>query len=202
MSSKSTKRISRKKFHVVIFGSARIKREDPNWILIYDLARRVSEKGMDVVTGGGPGLMDAASEGHYIGDIENKSKSIGLQIKLPHPQKDARYLEIKREFSRFSRRLDDFMELANVVVVAPGGVGTVLELFYTWQLIQVKMKQDIPIILLGDMWLDFMEWIRKWMLKEKLIEKKDVDLLFLAKDNEEVMCIINKAYKKFMKKQN
>lgn len=199
MNSKPTGRISKKKFHVVIFGSARIERGDPNWNLIYDLARRVSEEEMDVVTGGGPGLMNAASEGHYAGDIANKSKSIGLQIKLPHPQIDANHLEIKKEFSRFSQRLDDFMELANAVVVAPGGVGTLLELLYSWQLIQVKMKQDIPIILLGDMWVDFIEWITKWPLKNKLLEQKDVDLLFLARDNEEVISIINKAYEKFKK---
>lgn len=199
MNSNRSKRIDREKFHVVIFGSARIERGDPNWNLIYDLAKRVSEEEMDVVTGGGPGLMNAASEGHYVGDIANKSQSIGLQIKLPHPQKDANHLEIKREFSRFSERLDDFMELANAVVVAPGGVGTLLELLYTWQLIQVKMKQDIPIILLGDMWADFLDWIRKWPLKDRLLEQKDVDLLFLANDNEEVMSIINRAYEKFMK---
>lgn len=192
--------MNRENFRVVIFGSARIERGDSNWNLIYNLARRIAEEGMDIVTGGGPGLMNAASEGHYAGDVTEKSQSIGLQIRLPKPQMNANHLDIKKEFSRFSERLDDFMELANTVVVAPGGVGTMLEFFYAWQLIQVRMIQHIPIILLGDMWSDFVDWIKKWPLKDKLLEQKDIDLLLLANNNEEAMDIINKAYKEFIKK--
>jgi uncharacterized protein (TIGR00730 family) len=181
-------------FRVVIFGSARIKRGDPNWDLIFDLAKRVAEEGVDIVTGGGPGLMDAPSEGHYAGDPTHKAYSIGLQIKLPKEQRDARHLDIKKEFFQFSTRLDNFMELANAVVVAPGGVGTLLELFYTWQLIQVRMMRSIPIILLGDMWSEFLDWIRQWLLKNEFLDKKDIDLLFLV---EEALDIIKRAYEEY-----
>ena len=122
-----------------------------------------------------------------------------IKKKLPKEQRDSHHLDIKEEFSRFSERLDTFIELANAVLVAPGGVGTMLELFYTWQLTQVKMKHDMPIILLGDMWPEFLNWIKKWSLKNKLLEQKDIELLFLVKNNEEALIIIKKAHEKFKK---
>ena len=193
---------NQKRFRVVIFGSARIEKGDPNWYLIFDLAKRIAEEGMDVVTGGGPGLMNAASEGHNEGDINQNCNSIGLQIILPKVQRDARHLDIKKEFSRFSERLDNFIELANAVVVAPGGVGTMLEFYYTWQLMQVKMIHDIPLILFGNMWQEFVQWIKKWSLKNGFLEQKDVDLLFLVNNNEGALIIIKEAYEKFNKKMN
>jgi uncharacterized protein (TIGR00730 family) len=181
-------------FRVVVFGSARIKRGDPSWNLIFDLAKRIAKEGMDLVTGGGPGLMDAASEGHYAGDSSHSAYSIGLQIKLPSEQRDARHLDIKKEFFRFSARLDNFIELANAVVVAPGGVGTLLELFYTWQLVQVRMMRNIPIILLGDMWSGFLDWIRRQPLKNELLDEEDVELLFFVNSCEEALDIIKRAH--------
>lgn len=184
----------KRRFRVVIFGSARIERDDPNWNLIYHLSKGIAEEGMDIVTGGGPGLMEAASEGHYSGDKGKHAQSIGLQIRLPKEQRDAQHLDIKKEFSTFHMRLDRFIGLANAVVVAPGGVGTLLELFYTWQLMQVRMIHGIPIILLGDMWIDFIRWIRKWPLKNGFLEQEDIDLLHLVNDAEEALTIIKKVY--------
>ena len=186
------------KFRVVIFGSARIVRGDEIWSTIYELAKKIAEEGMDLVTGGGPGLMDAASEGHFAGEPDKKTvQSIGLQIQLPTEQRSARHLDIKREFSQFSERLDSFIELANIVVVAPGGVGTSLELFYTWQLLQVKMIRNIPIILLGDMWRDFLHWITKWPLQHQFLEQKDVDLLLIANNSSEAFEIIKRTQNEF-----
>jgi len=189
----------KKHFRVAIFGSAKIEKGDPNWNLIYDLSKKIADEGMDIVTGGGPGLMDAASKGHYAGSKSEEAHSIGLQIKLPKEQRDAQHLDIKKEFSRFSRRLDTFVELSNAVIVAPGGVGTLLELFYIWQLMQVKMICNIPVILLGDMWLDLVRWIKVWPLKNKLLDKKDVDLLFLVNNIEDAIVIVKKAYEEFNK---
>ena len=120
MKGESENRKRSERFRVVIFGSARIERGDPNWNSIYSLAKRIAEEGMDIVTGGGPGLMEAASEGHYAGDIGQQFDSIGLRIKLPKKEKDAIHLDIKKEFYTFSERLDNFIELANVVVVLYG----------------------------------------------------------------------------------
>ena len=201
MDAKSGDGDSKERFCVGIFGSARIEEGDSNWNLIYDLAKRIAIEGMDIVTGGGPGLMNAASEGHYAGDISKNVESIGLQIRLPKEQRDAHHLDIKKEFSRFSERLDNFIELANAVVVAPGGVGTMLEFLYTWQLMQVKMIHDVPIILLGDMWPDFIHWIRKWSLENRLLEQEDLDLLYLVNDTKGALIIIRKAYEKFKKRR-
>jgi uncharacterized protein (TIGR00730 family) len=195
----NTNIIQKKHFRVAIFGSARSKKGDSNWNLIYDLAKRIAQESMDIVTGGGPGLMDAASEGHYSGDSSEEAHSIGLQIRLPKEQRTAHHLDIKKEFSRFSSRLDNFMELANVVVVAPGGIGTILELFYTWQLMQVKMICNIPIILLGEMWIDLVRWIKEWPLKNQLLDKNDVELLYLVDNCEDALVIIRKAYEEFTK---
>ena len=202
MKVKTNKGYAQKRFRVVIFGSARLEKDDPNWNLIFDLARRIAEEDMDIVTGGGPGLMNAASEGHNSGDLGKHMQSIGLQIKLPKEQRDALHLDIRKEFNRFSERLDNFIDLANVVIVAPGGVGTLLEFFYTWQLLQVKMIYDIPIILLGKMWLDLVQWIRIWLLENKLLDQEDLDLLYLVHDNEEALTIIKNAREKFQKKSD
>ena len=193
MKAETTNGNKENNFRVVIFGSARIEPGDPNWQLIYDLAKRIAEEGMDLVTGGGPGLMDAASLGHYAGDVSRKALSIGLQIKLHEEQRDSNHLDIKKEFSSFSMRLDNFLELANAVIVAPGGVGTLLELFYTWQLMQVKMIHDIPIILFGDMWSDLVRWIKKWPLKNSFLTQADVNLLFLVDNCEEALDILKKV---------
>jgi len=190
--------LSKRHFRVTIFGSARIKKGDPNYNLIYNLAKLISEAGMDLVTGGGPGLMNAASEGHESGRKGDETHSIGLRINLPFEQEDASHLDVKKEFDRFSNRLDTFMRFSNAVVVAPGGVGTLLEFFYTWQLMQVKHICNIPIILLGKMWWDLARWIKKWPLKDKLLDNDDFELLFLAKDCNEAFTIIKSAYEGFM----
>lgn len=194
MTTETKNGFTKKKFCVVIFGSARIEPGDPNWYLIYDLAKGLAAEGIDLVTGGGPGLMDAASVGHHAGDVSRKALSIGLQIKLPKAQRDSDHLDIKKEFSRFSTRLDNFIELADAVVVAPGGVGTLLELLYTWQLLQVHMIQDIPIILLGKMWQDLVHWIKQWPLQNGFLKQEDVDLLTVVDTYEEALDIIKNVY--------
>ena len=192
----------KKRFCVAIYGSARIEKRDTNWTLVYSLAKRIAEEGMDIVTGGGPGLMDAASKGHYAGDIGNKSDSIGLQIKMPKEQRDALHLDIKKEFHSFSKRLDSFIELANIVVVAPGGVGTLLELLYTWQLLQVEMISDVPIILIGEMWSHFIRWVKEWPLNSHFLDKEDLNLLFLAKDSGSAFDVIKKKQMEFKERNN
>jgi hypothetical protein len=184
----------RNHFRVAIFGSARLTKGDKNYKLVYDLSKLIAEAGMDVITGGGPGLMTAASEGHHAGRENKKTHSVGLRIKLSVEEKEATHLDIKKEFSRFSNRLDSFMQFSHVVVVAPGGVGTMLELFYTWQLMQVKHICNVPIILLGDMWFDFLRWIKRHPLKNNLLSLKDFNLLFLAKNCLEAIIIIEKAF--------
>lgn len=186
-------------FRVAIFGSARIKKGDFRYKQIKSLASMLGERGIDVVTGGGPGLMKAATEGHNKKNKNKKSHAIGLSIKLQKKQKTSPNLDIVKTFDRFSSRLDNFMLLSNVIVVAPGGVGTLLEFFYSWQLVQVKQVCNIPIILLGNQWPDFIKWLEKYPLKNKFLEKKDMNLLFLAKDSKDAMKMIDRAHEEFKK---
>jgi len=192
---------NKKDFRVTIFGSSRIKKNDPYYKQIKSLSKMLGEKGIDIVTGGGPGLMMAANEGHKIGRKKSgkKSHAIGLLINLPKPQITSKHLDIIKKFDRFSNRLDNFMRLSNVFVVATGGIGTILELFYTIQLIQVKQTCDVPVILIGDMWPELVKWLEKWPLKNKRIGEKDISSLFLAKDSNEAMKMINQAHIEYKK---
>lgn len=188
-----------KHFRVAIFGSARIKKDDSAYQEVYKLAEMIAAENIDVVTGGGPGIMQAASSGHMHGRKDDKTHSIGLNIKISLEQKTNRHLDIKKEFERFSERLDTFMMLSDAVVIAPGGIGTVLELAYTWQLVQVKHICNIPIILMGDMWNEFVKWVERNPLKQGFLSKKDIDLLFLARDCHHAFRIIKKFHEGYLK---
>ena len=191
------KEIKHKKFRVTVFGSSRMKKNDKNYKEVYNLAKSIGERGLDIVTGGGPGIMEAASRGHQDGSKKTKAHSIGLSIKLPHEQGTNSAVQIEKKFDRFSQRLDNFVLLSNAVVVAPGGVGTMLELLYIWQLVQTNKMHHTPIILMGDMWNDFMKWLKKEPLKKKFFDKKDLKLLFHAKSNKKAIEIIDRAHRKY-----
>ncbi|MBS3072453.1 LOG family protein [Candidatus Pacearchaeota archaeon] len=186
-------------FRVAIFGSARVKRGDPRYKMVHELAKKIGERGIDIVTGGGPGIMEAANSGHKEGSKKSGAHSIGLGIKLPHEQVFNKAVGYKKTFNRFSSRLDNFMLLSNVVVVVSGGVGTLLELFYTWQLMQVKHVCNMPIILLGDMWSGLLKWLKNEPLKKGFFDKKDFHLLYHAKSYDEAIKFIDMAHKEFTK---
>ena len=188
-----------KHFRVAIFGSARIEKDKPAYAEIYKLSHMLGEENIDVVTGGGPGIMQAACKGHQDGCKGNESHSIGLNIDIPSEQKPNRYLDIEKDFDRFSKRLDTFMILSNAVVVAPGGVGTLLEFAYAWQLVQVKHICNIPIILIGEMWRDFLRWIEKYPLNKHFFEEKDLNMIFLARDSFDAFRIIKRFHEGYEK---
>ncbi|PIN74851.1 hypothetical protein COV18_05525 [Candidatus Woesearchaeota archaeon CG10_big_fil_rev_8_21_14_0_10_37_12] len=196
MKQKKVKKGLKKHFRVAIFGSARIKRGDKWYKIVKALSKELAKENIDIVTGGGPGLMDAASRGHHSARKRN-AKSIGLAIHLPHEQHFAYHLDLKKQFHRFSKRLDTFMNLADVVIVAPGGVGTLLEFFYTWQLVQVKQLCDTPIILLGNMWPGLLTWLKKEPLRKKLMNKTDFNSIFTAKTCKDAITIIKRVKEDF-----
>jgi len=192
-------KIRKDRFAVAIFGSARIKNDRPMYKKVYNLAKMLGERDIDVVTGGGPGLMNAANSGHKAGSRKTRAHSIGLGIKLPMEQSFNSSLDEKETFMRFTQRLDKFMLLSNAVVVASGGVGTLLELFYTWQLVQVKHKDKIPVILLGPMWPGLLKWLKENPLNKGYFDNFDYDMLYYAKTEKEAIDLIDKAYKNFKK---
>lgn len=191
------KELRKNDFRVAIFGSARITPGDSKYQQVYLLAKSIGQLKIDIVTGGGPGVMEAASRGHEEGSPNNDSDTIGLNIKLPKEQFHNKYLDIVEEHKTFSRRLDNFMKLSHVIVVTKGGIGTCLELFFTWQLIQVGHVRKMPIILMGPMWEDLIKWMKKTMLREKLVKKSDFDCIYVARNRSQAIEIIKKAHKVF-----
>ena len=187
-------------YRVSIFGSARIKAGTPNYEQVYELAYQLAKRGVDIVTGGGPGLMGAANKGAKDGGKE--SRSIGLPISLPFESRENAHLDVKRHHRRFSSRLDEFMRISHAVIVTPGGIGTLLEMFYTWQLIQVGHIKTRPILLLGDskMWKDLIAWFEKWPVKNSLMTAKDVDNLTICDSIEKVISHLEPEFKKFQQK--
>jgi hypothetical protein len=174
-------------YRVSIFGSARITANSQLYQEVQELAYQLAVRGVDIVTGGGPGLMDAANKGAKEGG--QKTRSIGLPIELPFEDDSNSHLDVKRQHRRFSSRLDEFMRISHAVVVTPGGIGTILELFYTWQLLQVKHIKPRPILLMGGggMWPELLEWLKAWPLQMNLISPPDMEHVIFCHTIEDIL---------------
>lgn len=192
--------LSKESFKVAIFGSAKIKPGHKTYNEVKELAKMIGSSDMDLVTGGGPGLMQAANEGHKEGKNSARIKSIGLLIHIPNEHKLSK-VDIQKKFIKFSERLDNFMILSNAVVVAPGGVGTMLEFFYTWQLLQTRKIRHIPVIMMGEMWHDFVRWIKSHPVQKGFITDADMKLIHVAKDAKEAMQLLQIEYRKYKKRR-
>ena len=149
------------------------------------------------MTGGGPGLMEAANVGAKEGSPD--SKSFGLHIDLPFETTPNEHLDVTFHHKKFSSRLDEFMRISHAVVVTPGGIGTILELLYTWQLIQVDHITPRPIILLGDMWGGLVNWLKEEPLERNLINKSDFDNIMTVQHINDVIIILEPHIKNFYK---
>lgn len=188
-------------YRVCIFGSARIQADSPFYQEVYDLAKALSQEGVDIVTGGGPGLMEAANRGAKDGG--HTSRSIGLPIELPFESDANQHLDVKYHHRRFSTRLDEFMRISHAIVITPGGIGTLLELLYTWQLLQVAHIESRPVLLLGkDMWSGFLDWMRDQPLKRGLMNSFDMDALQLVDSVDEIMDILRPNMASFRKRED
>jgi uncharacterized protein (TIGR00730 family) len=179
-------------YRVAIFGSARIEEGSEDYRNVFTIAKGLAEYGFDVVTGGGPGLMQAANAGTK--SVKSGSRSIGLNIKLPKEQEPNAFLDIKEDFSLFSNRLDTFMALSDAVIVAPGGIGTLLELFYAWQLVQVEHICETPIILFGEIWANLLLWLETEVLPRQLFTRGDMHMIFHVLEPAQVVGLIKKVH--------
>ena len=186
-------------YRVSIFGSARIKPNTEEYMEVYDLAKKLAKNNADIVTGGGPGLMEAANAGAK--DGSSKSKSFGLHVDLPFETSPNEHLDITYHHKRFSSRLDEFMRISHAVIVTPGGIGTILELLYTWQLIQVSHISERPIILVGKMWAGLLEWMKSEPLNKQLIDKSDFNNIKIVQNVDEVIILLKPLINKFYAKK-
>ena len=172
------------------FGSARTQPDDPDYRLARETARIVGESGLTIITGGGPGLMEAANRGAK----DAGAMSVGLNIELPFEEGANPYLDIALEFHYFFTRKIMFVRYASGFVVLPGGFGTMDELWEALTLIQTGKIVEFPVVLVGtDYWRGMIEWVGERMLGEGNIGADDLDLFTVTDDPEEVRDLLMSA---------
>ena len=176
---------------VSIFGSARFKPDHPYYEVSEEISRLLSDSGFAVVSGGGPGVMEAANKGAFAG----KSESVGLNIKLPHEQSGNPYQDISLNFKYFFARKVMFVKYASAYVVMPGGFGTLDEMAEILTLVQTGKSKRIPIILFGtSFWEGLLEWFEKTLVEVGTISAGDMDLFQLTDDPQFVVDTIFDFY--------
>ena len=176
---------------VSIFGSARIAKDSPYYALTETIARQLSDSGFAVISGGGPGVMEAANKGAFAG----KSLSVGLNIQLPHEQAANPYQDVSQTFRHFFTRKFMFVKLASAYVVMPGGFGTLDELLEALTLIQTKKTPRIPLILVGsEFWAGLIVWFKERLVSDGMIAAGDMDLIQIIDSPEQIVAAIFDHY--------
>jgi uncharacterized protein (TIGR00730 family) len=188
------------RYRVTIFGSARLGPAHPTYQDVRRLAERLSRLGCDLVTGGGPGLMQAANEGAQAGDPEDLRESVGIRIDLPFEQGANAFVEKVFTHGTFFTRLHQFVRLSNAYVVVAGGIGTTLETLMVWQLLQVRHLEDVPLVLVGPMWRDLVGWARAHMAEATipLASPDDTRLPTLVDDVDQAAEIIESHQRRWL----
>ena len=181
----------RDRYRVTIFGSARAKPGTVAYEETKRAAHALAEMGCDIITGGGPGLMQAANAGV---DLAGEAQSMGIRVDLPFEQEVNPFVELAFEHRTFFTRLHHFVLASDAFIVAPGGIGTVLETMMIWQLLQVRHLERTPLILVGQMWPGLVEWVREAMLsfETPLINPEDVDIPVCVANADEAIAIIRR----------
>jgi len=178
---------------VSIFGSSALPPESKYYRYAREIARKLSDSGFSVITGGGPSIMEAANRGAF----EGKSKSIGLNIDIPSEQIPNEYQDLSLDFRYFFARKVMFVKYASAFVIMPGGFGTLDELFESMTLIQTKKILHFPVVLFGsEFWGGLIDWIVSSPIKVGTLSKKDLSLFSMTDDTNEVVRIIKEGYEK------
>jgi uncharacterized protein (TIGR00730 family) len=186
----------RERYRVAIFGSARAK---PG-TFVYEEVKRVAAAfaalGCDIVTGGGPGLMQAANEG---ASFAGAPGSMGIRVDLPFEQDVNPFVEQAFEHETFFTRLHHFVIASDAFVVVPGGIGTVLEMLMIWQLLQVRHVRDVPLVLVGKMWKGLVEWARVSMLDPRLalVNAEDLQIPQCVETADEAIAVVRDLHGKW-----
>jgi uncharacterized protein (TIGR00730 family) len=186
------RRSARDNYRVTIFGSARLQPGTPAYESVKQLAAGLTEIGCDIISGGGPGLMQAANEGAVSVDPEALHRSVGIRVDLPFEQVVNPYVGKAYGHGTFFSRLHHFMIVSDAFVVVPGGIGSLLEMSLAWQLLQVHRLHNTPLILVGKMWEALVDWGREWMLREgsELASATDFDIPRCAASVEETIALL------------
>jgi hypothetical protein len=178
---------------VSVFGSARLRRESPYYVLAETTSRMLSDAGFAVMSGGGPGVMEAANRGAFHG----RSPAVGLNMELPHEQRSNEFQDISLHFRHFFARKVMFVKFATAYVCLPGGFGTLDELFEALTLVQTGKTRKMPIILMcTPFWNGLVGWFRERLVAEKMIDPGDVDLVQLIDDPQQAVDAIFGFYEK------
>jgi uncharacterized protein (TIGR00730 family) len=185
-------------YRVAVFGSARVQPGDREYAEVREVASRLTALGCDIVTGGGPGLMEAANEGaassREMGS--RKTRSFGLTIAIPY-EKANPYLDSVTAHRTFFSRLHHFVRMSQAFMIFPGGIGTALELMMVWQLLQVGFMTERPVILFGEMWRGLVEWMNREMVPRRLVNPEDLDLVHLSTSIDDSIAMIERHKQKF-----
>jgi uncharacterized protein (TIGR00730 family) len=191
----------RAEFRVTIFGSARIPRDHWVYGAVRDLAAELARMGCGIVTGGGPGLMEAANEGAASAGSEAKGRSAGIRVHLPFEQGLNPFVGQAFEHRTFFSRLHHFVLVSEAFVVVPGGIGTVLELTMIWQLLQVRKLHRTPLILIGPMWAEFVKWGEQFLLRPEfqLASPEDLAIPRCVNSAEQAIAIIRPRYEEWLR---
>jgi hypothetical protein len=189
--TEASERLSEIRPAVSIFGSARLKPDSPVYQQAMRIARKLSDAGFAVISGGGPGVMEAANRGAF----EGRSPSVGLNIELPFEQHGNAYQDIALRFRHFFARKVAFVKYAAAYVVMPGGFGTLDELFEALTLIQTRKGRRIPIVLVGNgFWSGLLDWMRGTLIARGMIDAADIGLMKAVDDDDSVVDAIFDFY--------
>lgn len=194
----------RARYRVTIFGSARIPRDHWVYTTVRDVSEELTHLGCDIVTGGGPGLMQAANEGVKRADPVAHERSVGIRVDLPFEQDVNAFVTSAYEHRTFFTRLHQFVLMSDAFVVVPGGIGTVLEAMMIWQLLQVKHLHGTPLILAGKMYAGLVAWCRDYMLRPEfpLASPEDMDLLHCVDDGAGIIQIVRDHHAGWLEARN
>jgi uncharacterized protein (TIGR00730 family) len=195
----------RERYRVTIFGSARVPKDHWVYQAVRDLAAELTRLNCDIVTGGGPGLMQAANEGVKLAVPSGAiaSSSMGIRVDLPFEQEVNSFVTEAFEHGTFFTRLHHFVLVSDAFVVVPGGIGTLLETAMIWQLLQVQKLHDTPLILAGKMYADLVEWCKTYMLRPDcpLASPQDMTIPTCVEDGPAILRLIREHHAQWKKRQ-
>lgn len=187
---------------VSIFGSARAQPGSFAYEQVKLLAKGLANMGCDIITGGGPGLMQAANEGATEVGAPQRNRSVGIRVDLPFEQTINPFVDEPYEHETFFSRLHHFVLASDAFIIVPGGIGTTLEATMVWQLLQVgHIKKETPLIFIGKMWADFLAWTQNHFLPNHLVNPDDLKITYCVNTAEEAVAILQTYHENWTKNE-